>query len=145
METPGFGLRIAISILVVFGWAIFLIVWFLFYAGSFSVYQNFAAILASILIGIAVLASAWVSWGVKYGYKYGKEWDKKKGAGFKCTVKDNMQRGGGGGAFYFLGFLGALIYYLTTAPTLAEGIIGILKALVWPAFLVFGALKALGL
>lgn len=63
----------------------------------------------------------------------------------KCNMKDNMYGHKSGGAFYFLGFLGALIYYITTAPTLAEGIIGVLKALVWPAFLVFGALKALGL
>ena len=63
----------------------------------------------------------------------------------KCTMKDNMYGHKSGGAFYFLGFLGALIYYITTAPTLAEGIIGIFKALLWPAFLVHGAMVALAL
>ena len=61
----------------------------------------------------------------------------------KCTVKEGMKCNGGGGAFYFLGFLGALIYYLTTAPTFGEAVIGFIKALVWPAFLVYGALAAL--
>jgi hypothetical protein len=54
-----------------------------------------------------------------------------------------MKCHGSGGAFYFLGFLGALIYYLTTAPTFGEAVIGFIKALVWPAFLVYGALAAL--
>jgi hypothetical protein len=64
---------------------------------------------------------------------------------FNCTVKDNIKCHKSGGAFYFLGFIGALIYYITTAPTFGEAVLGFLKALVWPAFLVYGALKALGL
>jgi len=49
-----------------------------------------------------------------------------------------------GGCGYFLGFLGALIYYLSTATGFWNGVLGILKALVWPAFLVFEVLKFLG-
>ena len=64
---------------------------------------------------------------------------------FKCTVKDNMYGKESGGAFYFLGFIGALIYFITTAPTTWDAFVGIFKALVWPAFLVHGALVALGL
>jgi len=52
---------------------------------------------------------------------------------------------GSGGAFYWLGFLGALVYYLTTATSLWTGFLGILKAIVWPAFLIYGALKFLAL
>lgn len=52
---------------------------------------------------------------------------------------------GSGGAFYGLGFIGALVYYLTTATSLLGGVIGFLKALVWPAFLVYGLLKFLGM
>lgn len=55
-------------------------------------------------------------------------------------------RGGGcGGAFYGLGFIGALIYYLQTATGFWMGVLGILKAIVWPAFLVFELLKFLGM
>lgn len=75
METPGFGLRVGISILVVFGWLIFLIFWLLFYAGNFSIYKNLAVVLMSILIGVAILAASWASWGVKYGWKYHREWE----------------------------------------------------------------------
>lgn len=45
--------------------------------------------------------------------------------------------GGGGGAVYGLGLIGAIIYYVQTASNLTDGLIGILKAIVWPAFLVY--------
>lgn len=45
--------------------------------------------------------------------------------------------GGGGGAVYGLGLIGAIIYYVQTATSFTDGLIGILKALVWPAFLVY--------
>ncbi|MBN2202699.1 MAG: hypothetical protein JW700_00735 [Candidatus Aenigmarchaeota archaeon] len=63
----------------------------------------------------------------------------------KCTVKDSVSNNGNGGAFYFLGFVAALIYYVTTAPTFWDAVIGFLKAIVWPAFLVFGAFQFLAL
>lgn len=47
-------------------------------------------------------------------------------------------------ALYFFGFIGAAIYYISTASTFWIGVIGFLKAMVWPAFLVFEALKYLG-
>lgn len=43
----------------------------------------------------------------------------------------------GGGAVYGLGLIGALVYYLQHAPTFWAGAVGVLKALVWPAFLIF--------
>ena len=51
---------------------------------------------------------------------------------------------GCGGAVYGLGFIGALIYYISTATGFWMGVLGVLKALVWPAFLVFEMLKYLG-
>ena len=48
-------------------------------------------------------------------------------------MKDNSATG----AIYGLGFIGALIYYLQHATTFLVGVIGIFKALVWPAFLVY--------
>jgi len=47
-----------------------------------------------------------------------------------------------GGFVWFLGAIGAAVYYLQQAQTFGEGALGILKALVWPAILVF---KLLGL
>jgi hypothetical protein len=45
------------------------------------------------------------------------------------------------GAIYGLGFIGAAIYYISIASSFWLGFLGVLKALVWPAFLVFEALK----
>jgi hypothetical protein len=51
----------------------------------------------------------------------------------------------GGGAVYGLGFIGALVYFLQHATTLGDGVFGILKAIVWPALLVYKALAGLGI
>jgi hypothetical protein len=52
--------------------------------------------------------------------------------------------GGHGHAFYGLGFIGAAVYYVGQATTFWAVVLGFLKAIVWPAFLVFGLLKSLG-
>jgi len=46
-------------------------------------------------------------------------------------------RGPGGGLFYGLGFIGALVYYLQQAHGFGQLILAILRALVWPALLVY--------
>jgi len=46
-------------------------------------------------------------------------------------------------AVYGLGLIGAAIYYISTATTFWMGALGLLKAIVWPAFLVFELLKSL--
>lgn len=55
----------------------------------------------------------------------------------------NYYKGGGSGAVYGIGMIGALIYYVQHAGTFWLGVLGILKALVWPAFLVYDLLKFL--
>lgn len=49
----------------------------------------------------------------------------------------------GSGAVYGLGFIGAAVFYLKAATTFWAGVVGLLKAIVWPAFLVYAALGAL--
>jgi len=51
----------------------------------------------------------------------------------------------GSGAFYFFGFIGATVYYISHATGFWMGVLGFLKAIVWPAFLVHGLLKFLGM
>jgi len=51
----------------------------------------------------------------------------------------------GGGAIYGLGFIGALVYYLQHAATFSAGVVGFLKALVWPAILIYKVLELLKL
>ncbi|MDD4424611.1 MAG: hypothetical protein PHS40_01655 [Mariniphaga sp.] len=48
-----------------------------------------------------------------------------------------------GNAVYGLGFIGAAIYYISTAVGFWMGVLGFLKAIVWPAFFVYEALKYL--
>ncbi len=48
------------------------------------------------------------------------------------------------GAVYGLGFIGAVIYYISTASSFWMGVLGVLKSIIWPVFLVFELLKYLG-
>jgi hypothetical protein len=48
-------------------------------------------------------------------------------------------------AYYGLGFIGAAVYFIGQATTFWGGVLGFLKAIVWPAFVVWGLLKYLGL
>ncbi len=47
-------------------------------------------------------------------------------------------------AVYGLGFIGALVYFISAATGFWMGVVGVLKSVVWPAILVYEALKALG-
>ena len=48
-----------------------------------------------------------------------------------------------GDAVYGLGLIGAAIFYIGQATTIWMGVLGLLKAFIWPVFLVLEALKAL--
>jgi hypothetical protein len=52
---------------------------------------------------------------------------------------------GCGGAIYGLGFLGSLFYFVTTAPDFWAAVFGVVKAILWPAFVTYGVLKFLGM
>ncbi|MBN2421937.1 hypothetical protein JXB41_01810 [Candidatus Woesearchaeota archaeon] len=62
----------------------------------------------------------------------------------KCK-KEFANSCNGGGAVYGLGFIGAAIYFITTSTGFWMGVLGVLKAIVWPAFVVYGLLGFLGL
>ena len=55
---------------------------------------------------------------------------------------NNMGGAGAGAPVYGLGVIGAAVYYVKAATTFGGVVVGLLKALVWPAFLVY---KVLGL
>lgn len=56
----------------------------------------------------------------------------------KGDMKCGMHCGHGCvGGFYGLGFIGAAVYYISTATGFWAGVLGVLKAIVWPAFVVF--------
>ena len=56
----------------------------------------------------------------------------------------NINDGGTSSAVYGLGLIGAAIYFISSATSFWMGALGLLKAIVWPAFLVYEALKSIG-
>jgi hypothetical protein len=46
-------------------------------------------------------------------------------------------------AVYGLGLIGAAVYYISHATNFWMGVLGFLKAIVWPAFLVYQLLEFL--
>jgi hypothetical protein len=60
-------------------------------------------------------------------------------------MKEHVQSNASSGAVYGLGFIGAAVYYISVATGFWMGVLGFLKAIVWPAFLVYEALKNLAM
>ena len=59
-----------------------------------------------------------------------------------CLIRPLKAENKTAGGIYGLGFLGAAVYYIQQATGFWEGVVGVLKAIVWPAFVVY---KLLGL
>lgn len=57
---------------------------------------------------------------------------------------DCKHHGTAAGLIYALGFIGAAIYFIGHANSFWGGVLGFLKALVWPVFIVMGLLRAIG-
>ncbi len=57
------------------------------------------------------------------------------------TKKENMS--GTSGAIYVLGFVGAAFYYISVATSFWMGVLGFLKAIIWPVLLVYNLLEFL--
>ncbi len=49
----------------------------------------------------------------------------------------------GGNAVYGLGFIGAAVYFIGHAASFWAGVLGFIKALVWPALLIYQAFQFL--
>jgi len=55
----------------------------------------------------------------------------------------SIHKHGPSSAVYGLGFIGAAVWFISQATTFGIGVVGFLKAIVWPAFLVYYAFQAL--
>ncbi|MFP4488262.1 MAG: hypothetical protein ACLFN1_03060 [Bacteroidales bacterium] len=53
----------------------------------------------------------------------------------------NTQKSAPAGAVYGMGFIGAAIYFISAATGFWAGVLGFLKAIVWPVFMVYEAFK----
>jgi len=58
-------------------------------------------------------------------------------------MKKTVQNCGTSGAVYGLGMIGAAIYFIGHATSFGMGVWGFIKALLWPAFLVYEAFAKL--
>ena len=68
----------------------------------------------------------------------------KKKMSVKKDMKSCIQSSNCNGGFYGLGFIGSVIYYISTTGSFWMGVLGILKSIVWPVFVVYGLLKFIG-
>ena len=50
---------------------------------------------------------------------------------------------GGSSAVYGLGFVGALVYYIQHATSFSSGLLGVVKAIFWPALFVYKLIELL--
>jgi hypothetical protein len=64
-----------------------------------------------------------------------KKWNKK----WDCKPRGMF------GGIYFLAFIGTAVYYIQEADGFWMGVLGILKALVWPAMLIYKVFTILGM
>jgi hypothetical protein len=61
-------------------------------------------------------------------------------------MKERMKgNANGASAVYGLGFIGAAVYFISVATGFWVGVLGFLKAIVWPAILIYEAFKHLAM
>lgn len=82
--------------------------------------------------------------GRKIGETIGAEIDKEREKGGCCDNRKTVYKGGGN-AVYGLGFIGAAIYFIQYADGFWMGVLGVLKAIVWPAILIYKWLVMAGM
>lgn len=61
----------------------------------------------------------------------------------KCGLKKCGQACAPGCMIYFLGFVGALVYFIQHSETFWMGVLGVLKAIAWPALVIYRVLETL--
>lgn len=69
--TEGMGWRVAVSIVSVFGLASFVLLYFAFWATTFSWLQNLAVVVVATLVFIGVNGASWASWGMRHARAWG--------------------------------------------------------------------------
>lgn len=70
---------------------------------------------------------------------------KEKPESSCCGGNKNNGAVASSGAVYGFGLFGALYFYLSTADSFVSGLLGVLKAFVWPGMMVFHLFKFLGM
>lgn len=84
-----------------------------------------------------------VDWDKDFEKKFESKIEKWSKSCGKSKASNVITAGSGG--LYCIGFIGAAVYYIQIAEGFGAGIIGLLKALIWPGFLVYELMKFLGM
>jgi len=69
-KTTGFRWRLWVTCVLVLAVFLFLIYWFWSPALQYSVYQNIAVFILSMLVMGGVLGALWAPWGIKHSHKF---------------------------------------------------------------------------
>jgi len=77
-KSKGFKSRVRLSVILAFVLGIFNIYWFWNYAVDFSVWQNIAVFIVSLLVIGGILGVYWAPWGMKCGGCFDKPKDMPK-------------------------------------------------------------------
>lgn len=67
-ERPVHGLawRLAASFLLGIIWFTFLVLWLFFFASGYTIYQNLAVVVVSIVVSLGLLIAIWLSFGLRF-------------------------------------------------------------------------------
>ena len=85
-EIHSMGWQVSLSILGGVGWLVFLIIWLFFFASDYSLYQNIAIVLGSVLVIGLVIGSPWAVWGLRQQTEKEKAMWKIKGFRWRIWV-----------------------------------------------------------
>jgi len=60
------------------------------------------------------------------------------------TMSNKNNSNASGGMLYGLGFIGSAIYFISASTSFWGGVVGFLKAIVWPAYMAYEVFKYIG-
>jgi hypothetical protein len=63
----GMRWRSVASIVIGFGWVLFILLFAGLWSASFSLFQNIVIFFASIVFALGILAAMWAGWGMRWG------------------------------------------------------------------------------
>lgn len=71
------AVRSIFSLIIIFGWLIFVTIYLAFYSHDFSLFQTIAIIFASLVFAIMMLSIMWTWWGINFGTQMIEKSNKK--------------------------------------------------------------------
>jgi len=77
--------------------------------------------------------------------EFTKSKEKEQKPSDEKNWRRNMNTHGSSGAIYGLGLIGVAVYYIQHAATFWIGVIGVIKAIFWPAILMYKVFEMLHL